>query len=64
MTHLLSIGSMLQAVYIFPKQSSIMLYMILDIKEIVAPASIKALNHFPACTVAVGQSEISPIVNC
>ena len=26
--------------------------------------SIEALKHLPVCTVTVGQSEISPIVNC
>ena len=45
------------------KQSPVMLYTLLHIREIVAPESIRALKHFPAWTVTVGQSETSPIVN-
>ena len=40
-----------------------MLYTNVCIIEI-APKSISALKYFPAWTVTVGQSEISPIVNC
>ena len=44
--------------------SLIMLYTIGCINDMAAPESIKALKHFPACTVTAGQSEISHIVNC
>ena len=61
-TYMLSDGSMLQAVY-WSYKSSVMLYTLVCINEMVAPDSMKVLKHFPACTFTVGQSEISPIRN-
>ena len=43
--------------------SSIMLYTLVHINEIVAPEPIRALNLFPPCTVTMGQSKTSPISN-
>ena len=44
-------------------QSSIILYTLTHINEIVVPKSIKAFNHFPAWTITMGQSEKYPIVS-
>ena len=43
--------------------SSIMLYLLVYINEIVAPWSIRALKYFPAWTVTVEQAETSSVVN-
>ena len=39
-----------------------MLYMLVWANEKATPESIRPLNLFPACTVAVGQSDTCPMV--
>ena len=43
-------------------QFSIMLYTLVWANERAAPESIRALNHFPACTITVWQCDTSPVV--
>ena len=45
------------------KWSSIILYLLVCIDEIVAPVLIRVLYLFPTCTVAVVQAHTGPIVN-
>ena len=41
-----------------------MLFTLVYISEVATSESVRALKHFPAWTVTVGQYETSPIVNC
>ena len=41
--------------------SSIILYMLVWANKRAAPESIRALKHFPACTLTMGQSSTSPM---
>ena len=40
----------------------IMLYMLVHASRKAATESVRALNHLPACTLTVGQSDMSPMV--
>ena len=44
------------------QQSSMIFYMLVWAYKRAAPESIRAFHLFPACTVTVGQSGVSPIV--